>query len=469
VAEAIEMLHPNTLDDNAEDLAHHFWNAGAAAVTGKTVHYLQIAGTKAVQAAANVEAIGHFRKALQLVSSAPDSAERAQTELILQMALSVPLFTTKGYASPELEAVLARSRYLSRQACEAPELFPVLWRMWLFHTARAEHMTARDLAEQCLRLAEKARNPALLLAAHHALGVSLSTLADFGLALEHLEQAIGLYDPDQYSGLAFQFGQDFGVVARSHAAVDLWFLGYPQRALAMTDEALTLARKLSHPFSLAAALVFAARVHLMSGDAQATQRYAEEALKLSGDGDFGFWIPVASVFRGWALAHQGEIGEGIAQIREGLEAFRASGGGVGRPSSLASLADACGEAGQPADGLEALAEAYATVKQSGERWWEPELYRLEGELSLNLFGTQRAQPSHQKKAEDCFLRAMEIAHEQKAKLLELRAAVSLHRLWAARGKRDEARGLLEHIYGWFTEGFDTPDLIEAARLIESNT
>ena len=146
VAEAIELLHPNALEDHAEDLAHHLWNAGTAAETSKTIRYLQIAGTKAVQTAANIEAIGHFRKALQLVNSAPDSPERAQTELMLHMALTVPLLTTKGFASPEVEGVYARARHLCRQFGESPQLFPVLWGMWLFHTARAEHITARDLS-----------------------------------------------------------------------------------------------------------------------------------------------------------------------------------------------------------------------------------------------------------------------------------------------------------------------------------
>jgi predicted ATPase len=467
VAAAIELLHPNTAEDHAEDLAYHLWNAGAAAETDKTVRYLQIAGTKAVQTAANGVAVGYFKKALEIVNSAPDSPERVQAELMLQLGLSVPLITTKGFASPDVEAVFARARHLCRQAGEAPQLFPVLCGLWLFHTARAEHILARDLADQCLRLAEKGGDPALLLAAHHALGVSLSLLGDYGLALEHLEQNIKLYDPDQHRALAFQFGQDFGVVSRSHAALDLWHLGYHDRALSMTDEALRLARRLSHPHTLAAALIFAARVHLLSRDAPAGLARSEEALKLSGEGDFGFWRPVATIYRGYALAQGEEIEEGIAQIRAGLEAYRDSGNGVGRPTFLAFLAEAYCRAGQPAAGLEALREAYATARQSGERWYESELYRIEGELTLQLSQTRRADTTQQKRAEDCFLRAVEVARDQKAKLLELRATISLHRLWAAQGKRGESRRQLKELYGWFTEGLDTPDLIEAAELIEN--
>ncbi len=466
VAEAIEALYPDSLADHAEDLAHHLWNAGmAAADTSKTIRYLQIAGMKAVQTAANVEAIGHFRKALQLVNSAPDSPERAQTELMLQVTLSVPLFTTKGFASPEVEAIYARVRHLSQQMGEGPELFPVTWARWLFHTARAEHITSRDLAEQCLRMAEQTGNPALLLAAHHALGVSLSTLAEFESAVEHLEQTIKLYHPAEHAGLAFQFGQDFGVVARSHAAIDLWYLGYPERALKVTDEALALARKLSHPHSLAAALVQVAWVQVMSRDIRAAEELSEEALKISSEGDFGYWQPIANVFHGWAVAQGTGTAEGIAQMEEGLAVYRASGAGVMRPAFLGLLAKAYSKAGQPTKGLGLLRDAYAVVKQSGERWWEPELYRLEGELTLRLAGPQRAPASDERRAEECFRQALEIAHGQSARLLELRAAVSLGRLWTSQGKRAEARQLVQERYDWFSEGFTTADLVDAAKMI----
>ncbi len=468
VAEAIERLYPDSLPDHAEDLAHHLWNAGmAAADTGKTIRYLQIAGMKAVQTAANIEAIGYLRKALQLVNSAPDSPERTQSEVMLQIALSVPLFTTRGFASPEVEAIYGRVRHLSQQMGEGPELFPVTWARWLFHTARAEHITSHDLAEQCLRMAEQAGNPALLLAAHHAMGVSLSTLAEFKPAMEHLERTIKLYNPAEHASLAFQFGQDFGIVARSHAAIDLWYLGYAERAQKLTDEALALARKLSHPHSLAAALVFASWVHVMSRDPQAAEEQSKEALKVSSEGEFGYWTPIANVFHGWALAQGAGTAEGIGQMEEGLAAYRASGAGVMRPAFLALIAETYDRAGKPMKGLELLRDAYAAIRQSGERWWEPELYRLEGELTLRLSGSNRAQSASEERAEECFRQALEIAHGQSARLLELRAAVSLGRLWASQGKRAEARQIVEERYGWFTEGFTRPDLVEAAKIIGS--
>jgi predicted ATPase len=469
VAEAVEVLYPDTLEDQAEDLAHHLWNAGAAAERPKTIRYLQVAGAKAVQTAANAEAVGHFRKALQLVNSVPDSPERVQTELMLQMALAVPLFTMKGYASPDVEAVFARARHLCGLAGDSPQLFPVVWLRCLFHTARAECMTARDLAEQCLRLAEKAGDPVLLMLAHHMLGVSLSSLGEFAPSLEHLNHTISIYNPDQHSGLAAQYGHDFGVVARAQAALVLWYLGYPNRARIMSGEALSLARNLSHPLSQTVALIYASRLHVLSRDAPEARKRGEEALNLADEGDFAFWKPVANVFHGWALAQGPEVAEGITKIRAGLDACRASGSGVGMPSFLACLAESYGRARQPIEGIDALKDAYATVRQSGERWSEPELYRLEGELTLMLSASKRSPTAHAKRAEECFLRAIEIAQQQKAKLLELRATLSLYQLWASQGKRREALRRLTEVYSWFPERFDTRDLNEAAQLIESNS
>jgi class 3 adenylate cyclase/predicted ATPase len=461
--QALESIYAEQLEHHLGELARHYSRSDNVS---KAIEYLGRAGQQAMQRSAHTDAIRDLSAAIEMLQRLPDTPERTQTELMLQLSLSLPLAATKGYASPELEAVFARARYLCTQASEAPQLFPVLWGVWLFHTARAEHMTARDLARECLRLAEKTGDPILLLAAHHALGVSLTTLADFEPALEHEEQTIKLYDQDRHAVLAFQFGHDFGVVARSSAALDLFYLGYAKRALTMTEEALGLARKVSHPHSLALALVYAARLHRMCRDPRRTQERAEEALKLCGDSNFGFWRPVALIFRGWALAQGAEIAEGIGEIREGLTAFRTTGAGVGLPTFLAALADAYGRAGQPEEGLDALGEAHAIVKQSEERWSEPELYQLEGELTLKLSDTQRPVLAHQKRAEECFLRARDIASKQKAKLLEVRAILGLHRLWSTLGKGAEARRMLEEIYGWFTEGFDTADLKDAKALLE---
>jgi predicted ATPase len=207
---------------------------------------------------------------------------------------------------------------------------------------------------------------------------------------------------------------------------------------------------------------------MLSLDPVATLQRAEEALKVSGQGGFGSWRPVASIFHGWAIAQGGRIGDGIAEMREGLDAYRASGAGVARPAFLAALAHVYSKSKQPTEGLGVLGEAYAALRQSGEHWSEPEVHRLEGELTLELSGPDHTPAESRKKAEVCFRRAIKLATEQKAKLLELRALVSLNRVVDIQAQRASARQLLTEARNWFTEGFDAPDLVDATRLIARN-
>jgi predicted ATPase len=238
-------------------------------------------------------------------------------------------------------------------------------------------------------------------------------------------------------------------------------MGYADQALERIREALTLAHKLAHPFSLAFALFQAALLHYHRREGQAAQAQAEAVIALCIEHGFPLWVAGGRILRGWALAEQGEIEEGVTQLRQGLAAWRAVGTEVGRPYWLAMLAEAYGEGGQAAEGLSVLAEALATVDKSGERRWKAELYRLKGAVLLT-----RSAEKHTE-AETCFRQALDIAHQQQAKSLELRAATSLSRLWQQQGKRTEARALLAPIYGWFTEGFDTIDLQEAKALLDA--
>jgi predicted ATPase len=256
----------------------------------------------------------------------------------------------------------------------------------------------------------------------------------------------------------------------------LWDLGYLDQALKRACEALTLARKLSHPYTLAYDLFHAAMFHQFRRDGKAVQELAEEAITLATEHGFHLILPWATIFRGWALTEQGEVEEGIAQMRQSLAAFRATGTGVGVPLYLSLLAKACGKVGQAEEGLSTLAEALAVVDKTGERFYEAERYRLKGELTLQKFqvsGSKFQVPkspksevrSPESEAEECFLKAIEIARKQQAKSLELRAVMSLSRLWQQQGKTAEARQMLAEIYDWFTEGFDTKDLQEAKALL----
>ena len=226
--------------------------------TPKAVEYLQLAGQQAVQQSANAEAISHLTTALELLRTLPDTPERAQQELTLQITLGPALMNTKGYGAPEVEKAYTRARELCRQVGETPQLFRVLWGLWYFYFVRAEFQTARELGTQCLTLAQRAQDPALLMEAHFVLQGPLFLLGELTPAREHFEQSIALYGPQQHRALAFLYGQDPKVTSLSPAALALWHLGYPDQALKSIHDALTLAQELSHPYSLAFALLFAA-------------------------------------------------------------------------------------------------------------------------------------------------------------------------------------------------------------------
>jgi class 3 adenylate cyclase/predicted ATPase len=463
IAEALEQGLGRAAEARPELLAHHYTEAD---LKEPAIRQWQIAGHNAVQRSANAEAVSQLTKALELLNQMPVTPERFNQELALQLALGTPLVATRGIASPEVGKVYARARELCRQAGEAPQLFPVLWGLWVFYTARADHEVARELADQCLRLAEKARDPDLLLEAHHALGVTLTALAEFAPALEQLDQVIVNYDPVRHGSFGFLYGQDPKVACLAQSTWALWLHGFPDRALRRTDEAITLARELSHPYSLALALSFGAIVHQLNQDQSAVQECAEALIKLATEKDFAMWTPWGLVLRGWALSQSGESAEGICQIREGVAAFRATGAEVMVPYFLGLLADAYRKSGQAEEGLSVLAEAQAVIDRSRECWWESELYRLKGEFTLMRGGGQNSTLQDEKAAEQYFHQALNIATRQTARLLELRAAMSLSGLWQKQGKKAEARRMLLDIYGSLTEGFKTTDLQQTERLLE---
>jgi predicted ATPase len=284
------------------------------------------------------------------------------------------------------------------------------------------------------------------------------------LAREHLEQGIALYDPQQHRSLAFVYGMDNGMTCLIFAAWVLWLLGYPDQPLQRSHEAITLAQELSHPYSLSFALEFTADLHQFRREWRFAQERAEAAMALSAEQGFALDLSRAAILQGWALAEQGQGKDGIAQIRQGLAAWRETEAKLTEPYFLTLLAEAYGKGEQVAEGLSVVAEALAAVDKTGERVYEAELYRLKGELTLR--SRVQGPKSKVEEAEECFLKAIEIACKQQAKSLELRAVTSLSRLWQQQGKRAEAHELLAEIYNWFTEGFDTVDLQEAKALLD---
>jgi predicted ATPase/class 3 adenylate cyclase len=455
IAQVLEARFSDTVATQPELLAHHYTQAGCHE---QAMTYWQRAGRRAYERSAYVEAISHLTKGLELVQAVPDTPARTQQEALLQATLGAAYTAAEGYAAPDVERTYTRARTLCQQTGDTRQLFPVLVGLWNFYFVRGESRTARELGEQLLTLAENANDPVRLLRAHAALGEILLHVGQLLPARAHLEQGIALYASQQHRSHAVQTPT---VPCLAYAAWALWQLGYPDQALQRSDEARALAKELSHPLSLAIALHFTATVHQFRREAQAAQEWARAATVLSREQGLPFWDGSGTIMWGWALAAQGQVEDGIAKLHQGLVTFRATGAEVQQPSWLALLAEANGWAGRAAPGLDAVAEALAIMDKTGERYYEAELYRLQGELLLQEDKGQKAL-----EAEASFLQALEVARRQQAKSWELRAAMSLSRLWQRQGKHQEAYDLLAPIYGWFTEGFDTADLQEAKALLE---
>ena len=458
--QALEGLFAERLPEQYHALAHHYRRSGN---TAKAVDYLQLAGQQAVERSAYAEAVGHLTTALDLLTALPESHARSQQELTVQMTLGMALRATKGANAPEVERLYTRARELCERVGEPVQLFRVLWGFWIMYNQRGDHQTMQALGEQLLSLAQRLEDPDLLLEAHHALWTSLFRGSELAAARMHQDQGLRLYEPERHrTHAALYSGHDPGVCCRMQAAPALWFLGYPNQAVASIQAALALAQQLAHPLSLTMALRWAAVLHHLRREAPLTQVRAEAAMTIATDQGFPQHLAAATPLRGWALAACGHEEEGLTQIQQGLAASRATRPTRERPYHLALLAEASAQVGQTTEGLVALTEALATLAQSGVRWCEAELYRLRGELLL-----QHAEAPPEE-VEACFQQALAVTRRQQAKSLELRAAMSLSRLWQRQGKRDKARQLLAEIYDWFTEGFDTADLQEAKALLDES-
>jgi predicted ATPase/class 3 adenylate cyclase len=456
ITQALEARFPAVAAAQPELLAHHYTEAGHAA---QAIPYWQRAGQKTLTQSAYVEAISHLTRALELLHTLPDTPERTQQELDLQITLGPTLMALKGWAAPEVEHAYARAQALCQQVGQTPQLFHVLGGLWAFYVVRGELQTGQRLAEQCVTLVQSLQDPACLLLAQMMLGMTFFYRGELPSARASLERAFARYDPTQHPHLT-TFGADPGELCLAHGAQALFFLGYPEQAWQSVSEAIALAQQLSHPFSLAMVLGVAAWIHWYRREIYLTQKQAEAMITLSTEHGFPHWLAQGTILRGCALVAQGQGEEGIAHIRQGIASHQTTGAILVWPLYLALLAEAYGKVGQAEAGLTVMAEALAMTDKSDERMWEAELYRLKGELLL-----QQA-VSHATQTEVCFHRALAVARCQQAKSWELRTAMSLARLWQCQDKHGAARELLAPIYDWFTEGFDTADLQEAKALFD---
>ena len=473
IGEEGEQRYRERAGEIASELAMHFERGRDYKRAAK---YLQQAADNAIRRFAYKEAVAVARRGLELLCKLPETPERAEQELSLQLTLGIPLIATEGYAAEGVERVYLRARELCQELGETPDVSEVLWGLWAFYTVRAELRKAHDIAEELLRLAERLPYPGLAMRGHLTLEITFLHLGEFALALEHFENALSLYDPERHLD-PFYYSQNPGVAMRCQAAWALWFLGQPDQALGRMEEALTLARELSEPHGLAYALFFAAILHQLRREERKAQERAEAAIDVSSEHGLMLYQAYAMIVRGWALFDQGRLEEAIAQMRQGLA--QATGAKVARPHFLALLAEALGKSQQADEGLRILEEALQLAHRNGEGCYLAELYRIKGELLLRQASGRRlsrsatggkavlvAVPRGVDQAEACFHQSITIAQQQKAKSWELRAAKSLARLYQQQSKQSEARVLLAQIYDSFTEGFDTADLREAKALLD---
>jgi predicted ATPase/class 3 adenylate cyclase len=454
IADVASHRFPDIAEAQPEILAHHYTEAGLAA---EAVPYWVRAGESMSRRSAHIEAIRHLTKGLQLLHTLPETRERAQQELALQMAMGASMLATCGLATSETGQAYSRARELCHQLGESSQLFRALMGLRFFYTALGELRTARELGEQLLRLAQSAGDAELLVEAHYALAVPLHFLAEFVSAREHLEQTIELYDLWRHRDHAVRYGLDPGVAARSLVAWLLWELGYPDRALEKTHAALSLARELSHPFTLAYALILSSTIFLWRRDSRAVIELTDDLIPLCREQGFSSLLTSGTLVRDGALIAQGKEEE-IA-IKPWEPAWlRVTGSQSYVTGHLARSVDAYLKTGDIDVGMRLLAEALARVEYTDERYCEAELHRLKGEL----LGTS----DRDAEAEQSFRAAIRIAQGQSAKSFQLRATISLAQLLAKQARKDEARVMLAEIYGWFTEGFDTADLKDAKALLD---
>ena len=457
IAQVLAEHFPEIAETQPELLAHHYTEAG---FREQAIVYWQRAGQQALQRSANPEAVQHLTTGLALLATLPETPVRAQQELDLRLALGPALSATKGMAAPEVEQTYARARALCTQVGETPQLFPTLWGLCRFYLGRGALPTARELGEQLDRLAQRAADPTHRLEAHDALGSTLFYLGEYAAAQTHFEQGGALTDPAVQRSQAFRSDTAPGVRCLAVATNALWCLGYPAQAVRRCQEALALAQELAHPYSLVVARYWATCLHHHRREVLAVQTQAEALLTLATAQGSLLHVGYGTFWRGWALAMQGQGEAGLAQMHQGLAAVVATGQDLARPLCLVPLAEAAGHLGQVAEGLRLLVEALTVLEANGQGDLLAEAYRLQGELLLRQATPDAAQ------AEACFQQTLAIARRQQAKSWELRAAMSLSRLWQQQGKRDAARELLAPIYEWFTEGFDTADLQEAKALLD---
>jgi predicted ATPase len=455
IAEALETQSPELMDTQPELFAQHYAEAG---LVEKSVTCWGKAGRRSAARSALAEAAAQFHKALEQLALLPDTPERKPQELEFLSSLGAVLHAVKGYAALETGQVYTRARDLWEQLGSPAKFLQIPHAQSVYHMGRGELDLALRLDEDLLRLSHERNDSAGLVLGHESFGRDLMLVGRFALSRSHFEEAIALYNPNSHRSLSHQVGSHPRVGSQAYLAIVLFCLGFPDQALAQSSAAIAEALRLAHPPALALSLSLGTLPLALVGDNLALDKRADQLVRVATEQGFPVWRAVGTVHRGWVAVNNGDVAEGMSRMRSGSAAYRATGTEMWTTHFLALLARAYEIAAQIEEGLSIVDDALRIVELTGMRWLAAELYRYKGQLLLRQ--------GQAVTAEVLYREALSIAREQEAKLWELRAALSLARLRRDQSRQAEARDLLAPVYGWFTEGFDAPDLKEAKALLD---
>jgi class 3 adenylate cyclase/predicted ATPase len=452
IATILKNDYPELVENQPEILAHHYQEAGNHQLA---VHCWFESGQRALAHSANVEAIANFRKALQLLNALPETSERTKQELDIQLALGIPIIAVQGYASAETREAFSQARALCRRLGNIPEYFQALFGLWGHSWMGGKNDDALHMADEFLSQSRALSDPVLPMVAHRVMGSTLLTIGEFESSANHFEEAIKLSLSKGKQPLYNLYMVDPQAASLLLLSWDLWFLGYPDRSLSRVSEALALAQDLGHPYTIAFAHYMTSVVHLLRGDADRAFESAEKSFEMSQEQRFSLYVTLSRISRGRALGDLGRFGEARDEIVLGIDEARRHGVGFMRPMMDSWLAEMHAKVGENERALSIVEGVLANIGDVTGRSWETELHRQRAQILVAL------NPSKIREAESYLRKSIEVARGQRAKSLELRAATSLAELWRTQGRLDEARALLEPIYGWFHEGAETADLRRA--------
>jgi predicted ATPase len=459
IADALMGGVPETVETQPELIAHHLTEAG---LTERAVGYLRKAGRRAIERSANAVAIRHFADALESLQALPESPERNRAVLEFQVMLSQALTVDRGYAAPETRESLLRAKMHIDDLTDPSQKFAVLYGIWACHYVSGEVAEQRDIALQFLAEAERQKDTGAMCIAHRILGTTCVTTGEFAAGLHHLERARALYDEERHSCYRFHYGQDIGAAALCYLSWALWHLGKVDQASEIAAEAMKHAEELSHPHTLVYTICHVrAFMALFSRRYEDIQLDASRVVSLCTENGLSHWLNCGRVFEGIAEIGRGDVDHGRELLRAGLVEWQKRGARLWLPIFLTLEAEACAKAGCHDEALQAIEEALAISKDTGERWAMAEVLRIKARL---LLATGRAKAEE---IEAILVSSLQIARQQRARCWELRASCDLARLWQGQGRGEKALKLLQSVYDQFTEGFDTAELRDAKALMGS--